>query len=327
VITTDVADANDPASRNPKTARFQAATQKTQQLKAEEAQVMATLPPPGQAQYSAVSAALAQTKNPVAQLALQQLLFEGTLQTTDSHGGTLLANLATLANPKTPLAPGLDRGTLLSEMVQELAQPSSIDQAQRNTCGATTASIYLANTRPAEYARLVNGLASPGGQVNMVEGSLQRVADTTTDDHSGRTSTQRLLEPALMDYADGALLTYDNTADKHELFGLPTVPGVLPSMMAKMLTGLMGRKAEAGGGLLVKPGQADLAKLEASTRADLPVPTMINYAKDSNPFELHWVLATKVDAQQVTLVNPWGREETMPRAEFDRRLKGLALPG
>lgn len=324
-MTTDVPDANAAASRNPKTARFQVAAKQGQLLKATEAKVLATSSPPIQQQYLRVSAALAQ--QPVAQLALQQLLFEGTLQAKDSKGGTLLATLDALASSRTPLAAGLNRSTLVAELAQELAQPSSIDQAQRNTCGPTTVSVFLASTRPAEYARLIAGLASPAGKAEMISGSLSRVEGTTTDDKSGRTSTQRLLEPALLDFADGTVLRYDNAADKHSILGLPTVPGALPSMVASMLTALMGRQAQSAGSLLGKPDAASVVALERSAKASVPVPTMIDYGEAGEHFGLHWVLTTRIDAKQVTIVNPWGREETLPRAEFDRRLKGLALPG
>ncbi len=70
-----------------------------------------------------------------------------------------------------------------------------------------------------------------------------------------------------------------------------------------------------------------MATLERLTAAGTPVPTMIDYQSTGRLPAYHWVLATHLDAQSVTFVNPWGREETMPRAEYDGRLKGLALPG
>jgi hypothetical protein len=98
-------------------------------------------------------------------------------------------------------------------------------------------------------------------------------------------------------------------------------------MVASMLTGLMGKKAHSAGSLLGMPDAASVTALEQSAKAGVPVPTMIDYGKKGELFGLHWVLTTRIDAKQVTLVNPWGREEVMPRAEFDSRIRGLALPG
>ena len=185
-----------------------ARTQVTANAGLEKASLNA-LPPKDRAQYSRIKAAC--SKDPVAQVAFQKLLFEGTLTgSKDTENTRLVDRLANLSTAT--LARGIDRQALVGNLVQELATPSSIDQGITGTCAPTTVAIQLAMTNPAEYARLIGGLASKNGRVELPGGTrLEREVGTIADDGSGRASTQRLLGPALMQLARSAdKFDYDN---------------------------------------------------------------------------------------------------------------------
>lgn len=315
----DPDDVNDSADRDPDSGRFQAATEQVGRNAPLEGARLANLSASDRAHYQQVKQALA--ADPVAQLALQRQLFSGQVPGgKDAKGqGTTLDHLAQLANPNTALAAGIDRGALLADTVQELAVPSAIAQQTKNTCGPTTASIYVAMTRPAEYARLVTGLASPEGKVTLADGStLGRVKDTIADDGSGRSASQRLLEPALMDRANG-IAGYDNGKDKHTVFGVGTVPGALPDMIDSCLSAVLGKSFEHHDLLLWgKGGKVD--QMARETAKGTPVPAMISYG---GKLDLHWVMVTGVSKDTVRYINPWGREETMPRGKFEDVLRGM----
>ena len=67
-----------------------------------------------------------------------------------------------------PLAAGLDRTRLLSDIVVRVDDPGKIDQGYQNTCTVTTLEYLLASRHPAEYVRLVAGLASPQGVASRI---------------------------------------------------------------------------------------------------------------------------------------------------------------
>ncbi|MBL8955034.1 MAG: hypothetical protein JNK82_29935, partial [Myxococcaceae bacterium] len=97
--------------------------------------------------FAAVREAVERGAGHVGTLALFQLLESGRLF------GRLLDELA--------LAPA----ELIAELVQQLATPASVAASGRVERGAATVAMQLALREPAEYVRLVSGLASPAGEV------------------------------------------------------------------------------------------------------------------------------------------------------------------
>lgn len=254
--------------------------------------------------------------SPRGQVALQDLAIRGRLAETDLSGGrSMMENLASLASQ--PVAPGVDRAQLLSEVVQEVAEPVSIAQEARNTCGATTAQIYLANRNGAEYVRLAAGLASPEGTARLQDGTtMQRDPNWNADnDLSGgvpRTSSSRLLQPAFMDVASWG--DYQNSSDTNELLNTGLgYPGVMPGRMARLVEGLTGESFTAG-----VPGPLG-APWREGTRQN-PVPMAMNFNTENNEVAPHWIQVTGYHAEtgRVEIINPWGTRETIPEDDFRR---------
>jgi hypothetical protein len=164
---------------------------------------LSQLPPDRQAQYQRVEASLA--GYPRAQQALENLLAGGRLtgQKAERGGGDLLSQLDKLADPANPMQPGVDRGAMLSQVVKDVADPSSIRQGGGNNklCGATTALADLAGQNPAEYARLASGLAR-NGHVTAANGDRMAIQAHTKGAHN-RSATQRLMAPALQETSFG----------------------------------------------------------------------------------------------------------------------------
>ncbi|MDB5098178.1 MAG: hypothetical protein JWM80_2599 [Cyanobacteria bacterium RYN_339] len=258
-----------------------------------------------------------------------------------------------------PLADGLDRQQLVAQVIQELADPSRIDQKSMNTCGATTAQILLARTHPEEYARLVAGLASPEGRVQLQDGSwLARDASWSFAGDGDRSLSSRLLQPAFMAAVEpgipaeapaligqllgplgplvGPLLStlvgsYANAGHDGYVFHVPfvgdvTLPGMLPGNFARLMRSLTGQDYQAQGGddqrwMAASPGQ--------------PVPVILNYAHapydgggETGDFAPHWLQVTGYDAERhlVHLINPWGREEEVDEASFRAHLLSVVDP-
>jgi hypothetical protein len=108
--------------------------------------------------------------DPEARLGLQALLLTGKLpgKALDSDGHDLLANLEALATMD--MDPGIDRWSLLGDLVSDLSNPSAICAESGPTDPVLVVLIMLAARRPAEYVRLMRGLATRAGTVKLANG-------------------------------------------------------------------------------------------------------------------------------------------------------------
>lgn len=282
-----------------------------------------------------------------AQLALQVMLIEGKLTggARSTSGGTLLDSLHDVATK--PTLEGLDAKKLVSDLVQEVALPASIAQESYGTCTVTSVQIKLARENPAEYARLVGALASPEGKANLANGDTV-VRDPGSEEAQydkakrmmpdgkivevdvldERTDSSRLFQAALMEYGLGDDVDYDPIKDEASD---NTKMGA--SLVHRAMQGLSGSKVEtlladryngyADDGAKVMTPEAIVSRLADETRKGNSVPIGLAWgeADASGKFHgFHSVDVSKVDGDRVYFNNPWGKEESMTRAEFTQRV-------
>lgn len=276
----------------------------------------ARLPEADRARYDRILAAAG--GDALAGAQLQKWLIAGKLPGGAARGGdhgTLLAQLDTLATQ--PLAAGMSRKALVADTIQEIADPACINQHKKGTCVATVASILLAKADPAEYARLIAGLASPGGKVKTAQGdTLVREADWSRGD-GGRSVTGRLLFPALMEFGNGSL-EYDNATDKHSSgkSGLNVYESerILDSITGQNYTSV---RVEADD---IPQAELDAAfsRLETELDRGRKVPCGLTWTRGG-----HKILAEKVAGGRVYYTNPWGKEESLSIGEFKARLRNF----
>lgn len=274
--------------------------------------------------------------DPLARLALQVLLAEGKLTGKRNHEGQdLLATLEGLASR--PLAPGLDREALISDLVQEIATPGAISQQYHGTCSVTALQIKMATENPAEYVRIVGGLGSPEGHVQLAGGQeLARLPGTerpgtitkvqpdgtraTADDI--RTQSSRLWQPALLQFGYGPTVKYDDATDR--LIRGRAAPGA--ASITRVMAALAGQAPEVANdwklaGKIKVDGRDDLiARIRDAASPQHPVPTAVMYG-EPQPFG-HEVLVHRITDDQVHFTNPWGMEERMSVADFKQRIMG-----
>ncbi len=239
----------------------------------------------------------------------------------DSTGHTTLDNLDKLASG--PLSDefakeGVSRKQLLGSTIQEVGQPGQINQDSKGTCTVTSVSYALSQRNPAEYARLVQGLASPEGQVKLRNGdTLDRngtgiAPDTATD----RSASERLLQSSLMDYGNGRLYSYDNVSDTHQsnlaqrvargwgnMLGVEASPvakgrsGLGETGIKKVYDGLFGGDAK-----LVVNDAAGTKALDALAGAK-PSTAMLTLKWGNSA---HEVAFDRIEGDRVYFRNPWG---------------------
>lgn len=268
-------------------------------------------------QYDRLKTLTAQ--DPQARLALQALLVDGKLpgNRKNQGGDDLLGALDKLAQQ--PLAPGLKRADLVSDLVQELAIPSAINQRNKNTCAPATLQILWATKEPAELVRVVAGLATPEGRVTLASGTeIGRVSGTERPDDSNRSASSRLWQASLIELGNGPSATYDNAKDQNSR----GFDGLDPIQVGEVLNALTGRKVEK---LTIYTHKIDdiLNRIDAQTKAGSPVPIGLKWGERDADGEIHgghMVLATGVQEGRLYFNNPWGIEESLPLSEIKDRL-------
>lgn len=315
-----------PRDVNTSTAELdQAAVRYSNANFALESQHLRHLPREVRDSYARLTQVSMDAGDPMSRVALQLMLFEGRIQGSTADALVALAQLS-----EAPLS-GLDAATLVADMVQEIQDPAAINQRNHGTCAATTVGIYLARQDPAEYVRVVSGLARDGKvRLNHGQGpEIRRGPGTEKDDGSIRSSAQRLLVPAFMDFANGERPTYDNATDRHVFADMPWY-----------------RSVSEGSGLRV----ADYARLMEAVTGDNIVPIRLN-GSDPEARDVVWnrmvtavkggdgvivaipgdggnhaVLLVEVTPTTATIINPWGHVEHVPTDWLHKYIAGTALP-
>ena len=309
----------DPSPVNASTdADIHLANSELEQNREAERARLASLEEGAREDYQTVSAVT--ESDPVSRRALQEMLLDGRLD--GEQGKNVLSEVAGLSRDE--VAEGIERDALVQDLVQEIEDPSAISQQGVGTCVATTASIYLARTDPAEYARLVRGLASPEGKVTLKNGDEIRREDHTIDedpsyDGAERSQSHRLLVPALMEYANPTS-NYDPIDDSQQrdygVFQRFDYQGLTNQDLDRVMEGLTGQTWDSHGS---SGGEAELGRIDQATAKGQAVPASLDWGDGG-----HQVLVTDVTDDRVDYVNPWGSEESMSRAEFEERLTGVA---
>ena len=280
----------------------------------QEVALLLKLSPEQQGRYEKVVHALPAT-DPEARLALQHLILDGKLLE-----GSLLDNLAKLADQR--LEENIDRGELLSDVVQEVENPVCIAQEGKGTCGASTVQIMLVSENPAEYVRLVSGLASPEGKASLANGEvIARKPGTEMEDGALRTVSTRLLVPAFMEYGNG-MATYDNEKDKSSLMGFD-YPGLTYGDFERLAEGVLNRSFEVKKSGLFDDAEALLKQVAKLASPARHVPLVIDYPGQG----FHAVQVTEVKDGKVNYINPQGSRESLGEEAFRNKLEGVLLPG
>ncbi len=315
VVVQDAANVERSENTNPKSARYKAAQAQVKQHEALEQRQLARLSPQERARYATVRQELGATNNPVATLALQKLLVSGRLEKGADFldQGSVLQHLSDIARGH-DLDRRVDRRTLLTDLVQELATPSAINQGSRGTCAPTALSIGLNIERPAEYARIMKAAASTSGAVKLVDGStLYREKDTAfTDDRSGRALTQRLLAPIFMEASNGTD-DYRDSASKDKRNAGAT---------ARELDALYDAVYGHDMAFDTRNKSTWMDRIRSELAQGQNVLAGIKYGSGG-----HQLLVTGLETikgtEYVKYINPWGQHERMAAAEFHSRMNGL----
>ncbi|MDC0713766.1 hypothetical protein POL68_35190 [Stigmatella sp. ncwal1] len=242
----------------------------------------------------------------------------GMLMDRDAQGGTLLSHLAQLA--KGPLHPALHerRAELLNGVLEETAQSFQVDQKEFNTCTVTSMQYELVRDNPAEYARLIAGLAGPTGRVGMRGGGeIELQDDSLSSKASGpyssahRTLSEAIFQTSLMEFANGIDEYYvqgSRGTDESVRPDGSTYTGQYASGMVQAASALFGR-AYTTWYKTPSTFDAQMEFLRNYQPAGPNTPVLISY--DTTPGIVggdHAVNFVRVEGDRVFFRNPWGPE-------------------
>jgi hypothetical protein len=276
----------------------------------------AKLTPPQLSQYTAALPGAADT---VTQDQFHALLAKGTLLSQDTQKQTMLSNLATIATK--PTTNGLSGAQVVADTIKDVSDPTTIATAKYGTCTAGDVQAALAQINPAEYSRVVAGLATGKGSVLLQDGkTLASSANFVAQ--SDRTTTANLVQPALMD-VEGRFEgnTYNTLLDNYT----PNEMKMSDKDMASLASVVLGIPYHTVSQTIDQQSAAVInqmmSKLSAAT-PNRPIFTGIVLADGA----AHEVQVVSSDAKSVVIRNPWGEVDTIPSENFKNALYAINAP-
>lgn len=271
-----------------------------------------------------------------AKQALERLLINGTLtRKPDSQGHTLLENLVEMQTD--PSIGKTYRRDLMGWTLAHLAFPKqSFNQVpDKGTCAPTVLAYDLALDAPAEFVRLVDGLAGSERAVAMANGELlERAAGTLQNGSRDGSPVERMLQASFMGFARPD----DRYSLAEDAFQAGQDTGLEPTQVVRLVGALTGHPVETRA--------IDLHGLRALLKAtNGRAPVVLRWSSDpEGKHSYHMVMATAVSAEHVYYRNPWGNRgdedgtpdgarevfkngfERMTLGEFEGRLAWAVLP-
>lgn len=251
------------------------------------------------------------------------------LKDVDSAGNTLLSNLATLASQ--PLHASLVGHTtteeLLTGVLTDAMNPNRVDQGTATTCTVASMQFELVADEPAEYARLMAGLAGPKGVAKMQGGGDLRLGPGDADARArdGRSASQTLFQSAAMEYANGRFSNYDPVlgVSINERTGEERL-GLKPDNQQALLEKLFGVKYSIDRLFSEAEGAKALGSLQGwDARGFRNRPIIVDI--DQGKFN-HAVTLEAVTKERVTFRDPYGVLRSMPASMFPRVAVAIHLP-
>lgn len=237
---------------------------------------------------------------------------------------------------------GIPPTELMLSALHDVAAPSNINQRDYLSCAATSAQMQMAIHQPAEYMDMVQTLAS-GESYTFENGSNYQIrpddsplTDLGVDTRGNplamrRTPSAMVVQNAFMEILDGNHNYQSQNDNSGNSADRPNI-GLQRDNMPGLLTAIVGRTV---------PRPVDLNRAGPTARQN-EAQNVLNSATPENPIlvGMRWgtdsrgehtehavnVIGYDSTTQRVNLMNPHGHIVSIPRAEFDARLRMAWTP-
>lgn len=216
---------------------------------------------------------------------------------------------------------------LIMEALGDIALPSNITQEKIGTCSGTSVQIQMAIRNPKEYLNMLDKLAKNQSYKTLTgnlvkpnwtftkEGFSQEDGKSVNNFNSERNLTAKIMQNAIMDFADGDSRNFDSSKADGGL-DYEQISGALKSLLNK--------KVKNYDFTEFSPTQL-MKVLEKSKPTHVnPIEIAISYdEKGKDAYHAVNVVDFSRDTDKITIINPWGREEMFPISELTKRIMAV----
>lgn len=196
----------------------------------------------------------------------------------DYQGRTFLSHIHSLCSEPLDFRIGLDderlsRKNILLSILREAGRPNGI-RGIESTCSANAAISHLAETRPAEFARIVRGLLSPEGTAALPSGAVLKRLPDALEVYGAARRRPSLAEfitiSTLMDFGVGGGVSFKNGSPTQLILrqNNPESEGLAPNEFKRLLEALYDRRFKVVRG---PAGMEDIFDLERYPLRGAPV--------------------------------------------------------
>jgi hypothetical protein len=264
---------------------------------------------------------------------MAHLLFDRKPPLSTEQKGALIDSLNKM------LAPGNSYSKLATEMnkpeadvkkelvisaLHDIAAPEDISQGTLGSCAATTVQIKMAIQNPGKYLAMIDDMAKGKEHVTGMKPNYT-FKDEGKDDsklNTYRTLSCKLMQNTLMDFADGARRAYDSSSkDKNLNYGL--WDNEVKDLRDTIFNGTTNNVYSTGD---YSPKQMVAMIDQAGPSSSNPIQISMLFNNDTGGDHAnHVVSVVGIDKtkQTATIINPWGREETLPLKVLQDRILSI----
>ena len=249
------------------------------------------------------------------------------LESVDSKGQTMLANLARLAQqPINPnVAADTNKNELLTSVLRDVVNPNRIDQGDAPTCTVTSMQFELVADQPAEFARLMADLTGPEGKAKMMGGADLQLEKGDAGARDGRSVSDSIFQTAAMEFGNGRDAQFDPYAGKsvNQKTGAEQ-RGLKPAQQTQVLRQLFGVNYESKNFMNEAEGAKALEKLRTyDARGSQNRPIILQL--DQGDFN-HAVSLERVSEGRVFFRDPYGVLRSMSENQFPKFVMAINAP-
>jgi hypothetical protein len=226
----------------------------------------------------------------------------------------LLVKLNTMLDADYSQYSGRSKELVLSAL-HDIAVPENISQKKISSCGATCVQIQLALRAPEEYLEMLDTLAreqdykSKGGA--LIKPNMSFYGDTTD-----RSISSKIMQNAIMDFSNGSKLGYDSKNDPG---------GLMPGQLNEAIRNILGNNNYVYKNGDYTPGQLITVLKNSSPSRQEPINIGMAFS-ESGRDAYHFVNVIGIKDNKVTIINPWGREETFSTEQLQKNIFSISAP-
>lgn len=206
---------------------------------------------------------------------------------------------------------------LVLSALHDVSTPSNISQRAIGTCGAACIQIQMAIREPAEYLNMLDTLASNKNYVT-ASGKVIKPNMTFHNDSTQRSPSSKIIQNSLMEFAKEYKITFDSEKKLGDKGLLPTEQNMAYNAIFKS-----NNKAYNIG----EYTSDQLLSILSNAKPSITDPVTISmvFAKSGSD-SFHFVNVIGVEGNNIKIINPWGREETLTIDKLKPRIFAVSAP-